>query len=161
MTMAGRQRAFRASILHFRDDPGAASRDASYEHFDDGALIVEDGRVARAGPAAAILASLPRETEVVDRRGSLLMPGFVDAHIHYSQTDVIASAGRDLMHWLETYIFAEEARFADAAHAAEVAEFFLDELIRHGTTTALVFGTVHRASADAIFAAAEKRGLRL
>jgi guanine deaminase len=159
--MAGKQRAFRASILHFRDDPGSAAAHASHEHFEDGALVVEDGRVARVGPADAILASLPRETEVVDRRGSLLMPGFVDAHIHYSQTDAIASAGRDLMHWLETYIFAEEARFADAAHAAEVAEFFLDELIRHGTTTALVFGTVHRASADAIFAAAEKRNLRL
>jgi guanine deaminase len=159
--MAGKQRAFRASILHFRDDPGSSAGAASYEHFDDGVLVVEEGRVARVGPAAALLASLPRETEVVDRRGTLLMPGFIDAHIHFSQTDAIASAGRDLMHWLETYIFAEEARFADAAHAAEVAQFFLDELLRNGTTTALVFGTVHRASADAIFAAAEKRGLRL
>ena len=159
--MAGKQRAFRASILHFRDDPGSAPGAASHEYLEDGVLVIEGGRVARTGPAVALLKSLPRETEVVDRRGSLVMPGFIDAHIHYSQTDVIASAGRNLLHWLENYIFPEEARFANRAHASEVAEFFLDELARHGTTTALVFGTVHRESADAIFEAAEKRGLRL
>jgi guanine deaminase len=91
----------------------------------------------------------------------LILPGFIDTHIHYSQTDVIASPGHNVLHWLEHYTFPEEARFADAAHAAEVAEFFLDELARNGTTTALVFGTVHRASADAIFAAAARRKLRL
>lgn len=160
--MAGRDvRAFRASILHFRDDPGSASPAESFEYLEDGLLVVEDGRVARMGPAAALAASLPREVEVVDRRGALMLPGFVDAHIHYAQTDVIASAGPDLLHWLERYIFPEEARFAQGAHAAEVAEFFLDELLRHGTTTALVFGTSHRASAEAIFAAAARRNLRL
>lgn len=159
--MAGKQRAVRASILHFRDDPGSTSARDSFEHLEDGLLVIEQGRVARTGPAAPLLADLPRETEVIDRRGSLVVPGFVDAHIHYSQTDVIAAAGRNLLHWLETYVFPEETRFADRAHASEVAEFFLDELARHGTTTALVFGTVHRESADAIFEAAEKRGLRL
>ncbi len=154
-------RAFRASILHFRDDPGIASANESFEYLEDGLLIVDSGRVARVGPAKPLLASLPRDTGVVDRRGTLIIPGFVDAHIHYAQTDVIASAGRDLLHWLDQYTFPEEARFADRAHAAEVAEFFLDELLRHGTTTAMVFGTVHRASADAFFAAAERRNLRM
>jgi guanine deaminase len=154
-------RAFRASILHFRDDPGVASADDSYEYFEDGLLVVEKGHVVRAGPAEPLLKSLARDTEVVDRRGTLITPGFVDAHIHYAQTDVIASAGRDLLHWLEQYTYAEEARFANPEHAAEVAEFFLDELLRHGTTTAMVFGTVHRASADAFFAAAERRNLRM
>ena len=159
--MPGKQRAFRASILHFRDDPGSAPGAASHEYLEDGVLVIEEGRVARTGPAAALLESLPRETEMVDRRGSLVMPGFVDAHIHYSQTDVIASAGRNLLHWLDSYIFPEEQRFADRAHATEVAEFFLDELARHGTTTALVFGTAHRQAAEAIFEAAETRGVRL
>ena len=154
-------RAFRASILHFRNDPGVASADDSYEYFEDGLLVVEKGRVVRVGPAAPLLASLPRQTEIRDHRGALIIPGFIDAHIHYAQTDVIASAGCDLLHWLEQYTYAEEARFADPAHAAEVAEFFLDELIRHGTTTAVVFGTVHRASADAFFASAERRNVRM
>jgi guanine deaminase len=154
-------RAFRASILHFRDDPGVASPANSFEYFEDGLLVVEDGRVARVGPAEALLASLPRDTSIVDRRPALILPGFVDAHIHYAQTDVIASPGRNLLHWLEQYTFPEEARFAQRAHAEEVAEFFLDELLRHGTTTAMVFGTVHRASADAFFAAAERRKMRM
>src|SRR5258706_7844453 len=154
-------RAFRASILHFRDDPGIASANESFEYLEDGLLVVARGRGSRVGPAKPLLASLPRDTGVVDRRGTLIIPGFVDAHIHYAQTDVIASAGRDLLHWLDQYTFPEEARFADRAHAAEVAEFFLDELLRHGTTTAMVFGTVHRASADAFFPAAERRNLRM
>src|SRR5258708_8908835 len=112
-------RAFRASILHFRDDPGVAAAPESYEYLEDGLLVVEDGRVARVGPAQALLAALPRATAVADRRGALILPGFVDAHIHYSQTDVIASPGRNLLHWLEPDSFPEEARFAERAHARE------------------------------------------
>jgi guanine deaminase len=153
-------RAFRASILHFRDDPASLS-EGSHEYFEDGVLVVRDGHVADVGPASQLLAALPGEVEVVDRRPGLIVPGFIDAHIHYSQTDVIASAGRNLLHWLEQYTFPEEARFAEHAHAAEVAEFFLDELLRQGTTTAMVFGTTHRASADAFFQAAERRRMRM
>jgi guanine deaminase len=154
-------RAFRASILHFTGDPGADSAAKTFEHFEDGLLVVDQGRVTRVGPAKELLAALPAGIDVVDRRGTLILPGFVDAHVHYSQTDVIASAGHNLLDWLERYTFPEEARFAEPAHAAEVAEFFLDELLRNGTTTAMVFGTVHRASADAFFAAAAKRNLRM
>jgi len=154
-------RAFRASILHFTGDPGADSAAKAFEHFEDGLLVVDQGRVTRVGPAKELLAALPAGIDVVDRRGTLILPGFVDAHVHYSQTDVIASAGHNLLDWLERYTFPEEARFAEPAHAAEVAEFFLDELLRNGTTTAMVFGTVHRASADAFFAAAAKRNLRM
>ena len=156
-----RVRAFRASILHYRDDPGTAAASSSHEFHEDGLLVVEEGRVARIGPAPPLLASLPHDVEVVDRRGCLILPGFVDAHIHYSQTDVIASAGRNLLHWLEQYTFPEEARFAERAHADEVAEFFLDQLLANGTTTALVMCTVHRASADAFFEAAERRKVRM
>ncbi len=159
--MAADLRAFRGGLLHFRGDPGSSSDPASYEHLDDGVLVVERGRVSRLGPAAEVLAALPRGIEVVDRRGDLMLPGFIDAHVHYSQTDVIASPGRNVLDWLENHIFPEEARFADRAHAAAVAEFFLDELIRNGTTTALVFGTVHRASVDAFFEAARRRNLRM
>jgi guanine deaminase len=153
--------AFRGSILHFRDDPASAGAAGSHEFIEDGVLVVEEGRVARRGPAAEVLASLPRDVQVTDHRGALIVPGFVDAHIHYSQTDIIASGGDDLLHWLEHYTFPEESRFAEHAHAREVADFFLDELLRQGTTTALVFGTVHRASAEAFFEAARDRGMRM
>ncbi|APV50988.1 guanine deaminase [Betaproteobacteria bacterium GR16-43] len=159
--MAAESSAFRGAILYFRDDPGSASAADSHVYLEDGLLVVEDGHVVRAGPAEALLASLPKGTPVTDRRGLLLMPGFVDAHVHYAQTDVIASGGGTLLDWLERHIFPEEMRFAERAHASEVADFFLDELLRHGTTTALVFGSVHRASADAFFEAAGKRRMRL
>lgn len=154
-------RAHRGAILHFLRDPGGSADAGSYQHFEDGLLVVREGRVEAVGPAPALLAQLPAGVPVQEHRDGLIVPGFVDAHIHYSQTDVIASAGRHLLHWLEHYTFPEECRFADAAHAAAVSEFFLDELLRNGTTTALVFGTVHRASIDALFAASERRGLRM
>jgi guanine deaminase len=152
-------RAFRGAILSFSADPGSGTHGC--EHFEDGLLVVDSGRIARVGPAAELLAALPREVPVIDRRDHLILPGFIDAHIHYAQTDVIASPGRNVLHWLETHIFPAEARFASATHAAEVAEFFLDELLRNGTTTALVFGTVHRESVEAFFEAAQKRHLRM
>ena len=159
--MAAEPIAIRGSILHFLGDPGTGSGAGSHEYLEDGLLVVDRGRVAGMGPAEAMLASLPREVPVVDRRGKLILPGFVDAHIHYAQTDVIASGGRDLLHWLEHYTFPAEAKFSQKAHASEVAEFFLEELLRHGTTTALVFGTAHPCSAEAFFEAAERRGMRM
>jgi guanine deaminase len=153
--------AFRASVLHFLSDPGDGDAPHCWQYFDDGVLVVEHGRVTALGDARAILPNLPAALPVTDFSGHLIMPGFVDTHIHYVQTDVIASPGTDLLHWLEQYTFPAERCFADAAHAGEVAEFFLDELLRNGTTTALVFGTVHRQSVETFFQAAERRGLRM
>jgi len=154
-------RVHRGAVLHFLGDPGPRVEASRFEYFEDGALLVNAGRVVRAGPAEALLRDLPRDVAIEAHAGGLIVPGFVDAHIHYSQTDVIASAGRHLLHWLEHYTFPQECRFEDAAHGAEVAEFFLDELLRQGTTTALAFGTVHRASVDAFFEAAQRRKLRM
>jgi len=99
--MAAELSAFRGAILSFKDDPGVTSSADSHVHFEDGLLVVEDGHVARVGPAEALLATLPKGTPVTDHRGRLLMPGFVDAHVHYAQTDVIASGGGSLLGWLE------------------------------------------------------------
>ena len=104
---------------------------------------------------------LPADIEVTDYRGRLILPGFIDTHVHYPQTDMIASYGEQLLEWLETYAYATERRFADPAHAREVADFFLAELLRNGTTTAMVFATVHKASVDAFFAASEAIGTRM
>jgi guanine deaminase len=145
---------FRGTLVDFTGNP--RTRPDALRHVDDGLLLVDQGRVTSAGPFRDVPG-----VEVVDYRGRLLMPGFVDAHVHSAQTDVIASHGEHLLDWLERHTFPAEARFADAGYARQASEFFVDELLRHGTTTAAVFPSVHPESVDAFFAVAEKRGLRM
>ena len=156
-----RQQAIRGSILHFLDDPAEDGRERAYQFLEDGLLIVEDGYIAKVGKAQDLLPTLGTGVSVTDCSGQLILPGFIDAHVHFVQTDIIGSHGRRLLEWLEQYTFPAERAFADPAHAREVAEFFVDELLRNGTTTALVMGSVHPASVDAIFTAAQARGMRL
>ncbi|WP_374358472.1 guanine deaminase [Pseudoduganella danionis] len=151
--------AYRGSLLHFLADPAFSAKAHAYHA--DGLLIVADGKVQAAGDYASLHATLPPGTPVHDYRGKLLMPGFIDTHVHYPQTDMIASPADGLLPWLETYTFPTERQFGDPAHAGQVAEFFLDELLRCGTTTAMVYCTVHPQSVDAFFSASEKRGLRM
>jgi guanine deaminase len=153
--------AFRGTILHCLGDPGEDGESAMIEQFADGLLLVEDGRVTGLGEADAMLCGLAEDFDVVDHSGKLIVPGLIDCHVHFSQLDIIASYGAQLLDWLNRYAFPAEEKFADAEHAAEVAEFFCDQLLRNGTTTALVFPTVHPQSVDAIFGAAEKRNMRL
>jgi guanine deaminase len=155
------RQAFRASILHCLTDPGEASAPSAYEYFEDGALIVEDGRIREAGPAQALLNGLAQDVLLTELPGKLIVPGFIDCHVHFPQLDIIASYGEQLLDWLHRYAYPVEARLADADYAHEVASVFVDELLNNGTTTALVFGTVHPHSADAIFEAAEARNMRL
>lgn len=154
-------RALRASLLHCLADPGDESRESAYEYFDDGLLLVDDGHIVYAGDATGPLGELPADTPIVDYRGKLIVPGFIDCHVHFPQLDIIGSYGAQLLDWLNQYAFPAEAKFADPEHAREVAAVFIDELLANGTTTALVFGTVHAHSADAIFEAAEAKGMRL
>ena len=135
------------------------------QHTSDGLLVSEPGadgihRVTAIGDYASLKPRYP-ELSPTDLRGYWIAPGFVDLHIHYPQTDVIGSPADGLLPWLTQYTFVQEAKFADAQHAHEVAEFFLDELLRHGVTTALTFATSHPASVTALFEAAQKRQLRL
>ena len=117
-----------------------------------------DGKIAAAGPAPELLPHLPPDTPIEHHPGKLILPGFIDLHIHLPQTKVIASYGAQLMEWLERYTFVEEARYADPAVAEKGATFFLDELFRNGTTTAVVYGSVHAQSAEALFAESARRG---
>jgi guanine deaminase len=151
--------AYRASILHFMQDP-AFHADA-YAWHEDGLLIVTAGKVEAAGDYAQLKNSLPEHVVVHDYRGKLIMPGLIDTHIHYPQTDIIASPAAGLLPWLETYTFPTERHFSDPEHAGEVARFFLDELLRSGTTTAMVYCTVHPESVEAFFSESEKRNLRM
>eukprot|EP01035_Chromulina_nebulosa_P040002 gene40002-54084_t len=148
--------AFRAELLSVPDDPRAG---AAPLHHEDGLLVVADGIVVAFGAYADLAPRYPGVA--VERLAGLVVPGFVDTHIHYPQTDRIAAHGAQLLDWLDRHIFTEEARFADRAHADAVAGFFLDELLRNGTTTAMVFGSVHRASIDALFEVALARNMRL
>ena len=153
--------AFRGSLLHCWRDPGAAGDPAAVDYIADGVLLVRDGRIERIGPASQLLPELGDAIALTDYTGKLIVPGLVDTHIHYVQTDIIASYGEQLLTWLEKYTYPAERAFAEREHADRVARFFIDELLRNGTTTALTLGSVHAHSADALFAAARARGMRL
>ena len=151
--------ALRADLLDFTADPGwSAPHEASpgLRWRPDHWLLVEAGRIAgvqRDAPDASWAQH--------DHRGRLLLPGFIDSHVHMPQLEVIASYGTELLHWLETYAFPAELRYADPAVCAAGAQRFLDTLLAHGSTAAVVFPTVHAASAEALFSAASERGMRL
>jgi guanine deaminase len=156
--------AVRGETLAFQADPFALPLGQSpvdtVRHESDGVVVVEDGRIVDLGPAADTLRRHPG-VPVERWSGHLIMAGFVDAHIHYPQTEIIASYGAQLLEWLETYTFPAELKFADPAYAAAAAELFLDLCLRNGTTAASVYATVHAASVDALFAAAERRGMAI
>lgn len=151
-------KAFRGEILSVPDDPLVTGAE-TIRHFEDGLLVVEDGLVLACGQHAQLAAGFGDFP--VERLNGLIVPGFVDAHVHYPQILCIASHGEQLMQWLERHIFPAEKEFANRAHAESVAAFFLDELLRHGTTSALVFATVHAGSVDALFEAALERDMRI
>ena len=155
----GSVRAIRGRVLTFLRAPRGVGDTESYRYIDDGVVLARDGRTAAVGPAAELLSGLPAGTAVDHYPGELIMPGFIDPHIHYPQTQVIASYGAQLLEWLEKYTFVEEQKFGDPAHAARIAEFFLDELARNGTTTAVAYCSAHPASAEALFGAAARRGV--
>ena len=150
--------AFRASILHLLEDPTKTEEGVAFH--EDGLLLVEDGHVVACGDYAS-LHELAGDTPIEDLTGKLITPGFIDTHIHFPQVDIIAAHGAQLLDWLEQHTFPAEAAFADPDHAAEAATFFIDELLRNGTTTALVFGSVHRGSVEALFRVALDRDMRL
>ncbi len=158
--MTSNARVVRGRILTFTDDPATAGLSARH-YLDDGAILILAGRIEAVGEARDILAGAPDGASVDDYSGCLVMPGFIDAHIHYPQTQVIGSYGAQLLDWLHNYTFVEEQKFADPGHCARISAFFFDELFRCGTTTAMVYCTVHPQSVDAFFAEAERRGARM
>jgi guanine deaminase len=153
-------RVIRGRVLSFTGDP-AESGSRAYSLIENGAVHVNGGLIEAVGEAPDILARAPSGAVIDDQTGCLITSGLIDAHVHYPQTQVIGSYGAQLLDWLYNYTFVEEQKFADPAHCARVAEFFLDELFRSGTTTAMVYCTVHPSSVEAFFTAAEARGARM
>ena len=123
-----------------------------------GAVLTENGRISAVGNADELRAAHPR-ARPVDYSGKLICPGFVDAHAHYPQTAMIASWGKQLIDWLNSYTFPEEMRFAEAGFARETAARYLDLIKAHGTTTVCSYTTIHPASVDAFFDAAQARNM--
>jgi guanine deaminase len=146
----------RGRVLSFVSEPAGPDDRDSYRYIEDGAVVIGDGKVIMVGefnPRAAA------HHEVIDHRPNLIMAGLIDPHIHFPQMQVIGSYAASLLEWLNTYTFVEEQRFADPSHATRIASRFFDELIRHGTTTAAAYCSVHPQSVDAFFGEAETRGM--
>jgi len=151
----------RGAVLSFRGDPHDVAAEDAHAFHPKGAVALDGaGRIAWAGDFTALPAA-HRALPVDDHGDKLILPGFIDAHIHFPQYRMLAAPGADLLQWLDRFTFAEEARYGDAAHAAAAAEIFLDRLFSHGTTTAAAYCSVHAASAEALFAAAERRFMAL
>lgn len=161
MEAAAQSTFYRASILDFVDDPRRAGVMESYRYFEDGLLVVKDGHVQAVGSYDELEGMIDRTSRVHDYSGYLIMPGFIDTHIHYPQTEMIAAYGEQLLEWLEKYTFPTEKKYADPVYARERSVFFLNELLRNGTTTALVFGTVHPQSVDVLFEEAMNLNMRI
>jgi guanine deaminase len=149
--------ALRGDLLDFTADPGMIDRTSAAVRWRPGHwLLIEDGRIHSA------MTQAPDATwQRFDHSGRLILPGFIDSHVHSAQGDVIGAWGTQLLDWLQTYTFPAEARLSDPAHADMISALFLDSLLAVGTTAAVVFPTVHKASVDALFTAAEKRGMRV
>ena len=145
--------------IRFQGDPFVMGPEAAL-HDPHGAVAIDQGRITAVGPAADLRARFP-QAHLTDHGRALISAGFVDAHVHYPQTAIIASWGKRLIDWLNGYTFPEEMRFADPAYAADIANRYLDLVTAHGTTTVCTYATIHPASVDAIFQAAQARGLRL
>jgi guanine deaminase len=152
--------AVRGRLVTCLDDPFQAGTRA-LSHEDDGLIVVDDGKIAAVGPAWTLAPTLPAGTPVTHYPGCLISPGFIDTHVHYTQTGMIGAYGAQLLDWLNQYAYPAEMRFSDRAHAATMARAFCDELVRNGTTTALVFCAVYPESVDALFEEAARRNLRL
>jgi guanine deaminase len=155
--MSGAQ-LFRATIFHTAANP--FHDEGALRAHDDGGLLVRDGRIVACGDFEDVRRADGGAT-VVDWRGGVVVPGFVDAHVHYPQLRIIGRLGRSLLDWLEQAALPEEARMADVAYATDTAVRFIDALAAHGTTTALVFGAHFAAATASLFDAAAVAGLRV
>lgn len=154
-------RLLRGRVLSFLSQPQGPGDSASYRYLEDGAVLIADGAIAAVGDWAEVAGNAPEGVETIDHRPGLILPGLIDAHLHFPQMQVLGSWAGNLLDWLDTYTFVAEQRFADPGHAEAMAGPFFDTLLAHGTTTAAVYGSVHPVSVEALFAEAARRDIRV
>ncbi|MEZ2317759.1 MAG: guanine deaminase [Microcoleus sp.] len=152
-------KAFRSAILDFVDDPFYVSESESVRYIPDGLLVLEQGKVKELGDYE-LLKEQYVGIAIESYPDRLLLPGFIDLHIHFPQTGIIGAYGEQLLEWLEKYIFPTEHKFKDKAYCDRVAPIFIDQLLRNGTTTAVVLGAVFPESVDSLFEECDRRNLR-
>ena len=153
-------RLLRGRLLTFHREPQSGDDSDAYTYLEDAGLLIRNGIIEDTGPFETIRAKA-RDVVVKDHRPHLMLAGFIDTHIHFPQVQVIASWGSQLLDWLNNYTFPEETRFASQEHSQRMAEAFFDQLIAHGTTSAVAFCSVHKTSADAFFSEATRRNMRM
>jgi len=153
--------AIRGTALTFDDNPFRVGGEASAHVETDALIVMQDGRIRAFGAYDEIRHELPPDTAVTTYKDALILPGFIDTHVHYPQIQMIGSHGAQLIDWLNRYTYVSEQQFADPAHCREVAQVFLRECARAGTTSAMVFCTVHPQSVDALFEEAAKIDARM
>ena len=146
--------------LSFSGDPFHVSIDDATTYLRRGAVLIKDGKITAIGAADSLCAAHPK-AQITDYGDGLITAGFVDAHAHFPQTAIIASWGKRLIDWLNTYTFPEETRFGDPDYSAEIAARYLDLTAANGTTTIASFCTIHPVSVDALFSAAAARNQRI
>ncbi len=151
----------RGRTLSFLRKPESLDDHAAYAYESDGALLIAEGLILASGAYETVKAQAPEGIAEIDHRPHLILPGFIDTHLHFPQMQVIGSYAANLLEWLNTYTFPEECRFVESAHAQRIATHFFDEMIRHGTTTAVAYCSVHKSSVDAFFAEALRRDMRM
>jgi guanine deaminase len=149
----------RGRTLSFVRWPDSADDLAACRYEEDGGVLARDGRIAAVGEYASVARQAGPETRTIDHRPHLILPGFIDAHAHFPQMQIIASYGAELLDWLNNYTFPEETRFFNPQHGRRIARIFLDEMVRHGTTTVAAYCSVHKESAEAFFAEAAERNM--
>jgi guanine deaminase len=152
--------AIRCATLTFVADPFLSDPAKSYHYESDALVVMEHGKITAFGPYELIKEKLPAVCPIKWYKDSLLIPGFIDTHIHYPQTQIIGAYGKQLIDWLNNYTFKAEAQFSDYSYAKKIAEFFIDQTIKAGTTTMMTYCTVHPQSVDAFFEAAQNKKMR-
>lgn len=150
----------RGSFLDFVDDPFYKSESDSVRYLPDGLLVIKDGKIIAFG-AYETLKEQYADSEIISYGDKLITPGLIDLHVHYPQTEMIAAYGEQLLQWLEKYTFPTEAKFKDPEYARTIAAFFLNELLRNGTTTAVVLTTIFPQSVEVLFEEARDRKMRI
>ncbi|MFT4020564.1 MAG: guanine deaminase [Acinetobacter sp.] len=162
MSHAARTTVIRGRFLDIEKLPSQANEIPQLvRYYEDGAMLCEAGKIRYFGSWEKLQNQLPEHAEIHHYPEKLIVPGFIDTHIHYPQTEMVGAYGEQLLSWLNTYTFPTELKFTDKKYAAEIAEFFIQELFKNGTTTALVFATVHAASVDALFETAQRHNMRI